>query len=171
MTNAFDQMAAMDRIEESPSGRATCRVCKKKIDQGALRFAEATEMGQRYLHLPCAATGSGPRLLGALERYEGEVPDRAALETQAKSAKGTPGAYPYLEQAKTSRSTCIACGQTIMKDTWRVAIGREVDTGMAKLIRPGYLHSKCAKGHAEVDVAKLKAQSADAPAEVLAEVG
>ncbi len=31
-----------DVIEASPSGRATCRTCKKKIDKGVVRFGEET---------------------------------------------------------------------------------------------------------------------------------
>ncbi|MGE0713510.1 MAG: hypothetical protein AB7N76_14300 [Planctomycetota bacterium] len=139
-----------DRIEEAVSGRASCRKCKGKIEKGQLRFGEVdftfSESGTyKWYHLPCAADRVPDKLRGALEAWEGEVPDREALE--AALAKGKKGKVaPRGELAPSGRASCLGCGEKIKKDELRLVVEREVDTGAFTAKRPGYLHLACAKG-------------------------
>ncbi len=168
-------------IEQAKSGRAKCRKCKQTIEKGALRFGEETvnafsdggEPSFLWYHLPCAAAAR-PKLLKAdLETYEGEVPDREALEkTMAASAgKEKPSAFPYAEHAPSGRSKCIACEETIEKGALRVAIEREVDTGSFVTKGAGYLHPGCALDFVEESdglLEQIKKNSTSLKAEELA---
>lgn len=76
------------RIELSASGRATCKTCGARIDKATLRLGEeyASQFGDggvavRWHHLVCAADALPDVLRDAMASYEGEIPDRAALET------------------------------------------------------------------------------------------
>lgn len=146
------------RIEVSPSGRAACRGCKKPIAKGELRFAETyvipgmdTE-GTRYFHLSCASTKAPAGLKQALDAYEGEIPERAALEEAIKTSAAKGGAksaaLPHADKAPTGRAKCIECGEAITKDSWRVAVEREIDTGTFVSKGAGYMHPGCALGWA-----------------------
>jgi len=170
-------------LEIAKSGRAKCRKCKQAIEKGALRFGEETvnafsdsgEPSYVWYHLGCAAKAK-PKLLKAdLDKHEGEVPDREELEkTMAASAgKEKPGKFPYVEHAPTGRSRCLACELGIEKDTLRVAIEREVDTGSFVTKGAGYLHAKCAPEFVEELEGLLegiKANSTALTAEDLAEL-
>ncbi|MBL8953611.1 MAG: hypothetical protein JNK82_22740 [Myxococcaceae bacterium] len=161
-------------IEESKSGRATCRTCRQKIEKGALRFGEETpnpfDAGQTshlWHHLLCAAQKRGGILKPVLDVYTGEVPNRAELEAAianppaSKSGGGPKAAFPYAERAATGRSRCIHCDEAIEKGALRVAVEREVDTGSFTRSGAGYLHPKCAvenTGDAELLV-KVKLNS------------
>ena len=142
-------------IETSPSGRAACRGCKKKIDKGELRFAETymipgtDQEGSRYFHLKCAATKVGAGLKEAMDAYEDEIPDKEELEELIKKApakKGGPpkGKFPAADKAPTGRARCIQCSEAIEKGSWRVAIEREIDTGTFVTKGAGYMHPGCA---------------------------
>ena len=141
-------------IEISPSSRAQCRGCKKKIDKGELRFAESymlpgtDQEGKRYFHLKCAAEKAGAGLQEAMNGYEGEIPDKAGLEELIKKAPpkkgGKPTKFPSADRAPTGRAKCIQCSEAIEKDSWRVAIEREIDTGTFMTKGAGYLHPGCA---------------------------
>src|SRR5206468_6967915 len=88
------------QIETSPSGRAQCRGCKKKIEKGDLRFAESymipgtDQEGSRYYHLMCAATKLGPQLQEAMGTFAGEIPNKAELEEAIKKAPVKKGGPP-----------------------------------------------------------------------------
>jgi ankyrin repeat protein len=144
-----DQSNDNDKIEVSPSNRATCKGCKKKIDKGILRFAFETEFeSYNYFHLECAAKKKDKRFKKAIDNYKGEIPDKDKLLTLASSAKsgGSPSVYPYAEHAKTSRSKCIKCGKAIEKDGLRIAIEREYESSAGGMMTgTGYLHVECAK--------------------------
>ncbi|MBE2250045.1 MAG: hypothetical protein IAE78_10875 [Myxococcus sp.] len=147
-----------DLIEESKSNRATCRTCKQKIDKAVLRFGEETpntfssDGGSSYFwhHLACAAGKVPAKVRAAMVNFGGPIPDREKLEAilaapPRASGKGAPrAAYPYAERASTSRSKCLHCGSAIEKDSMRVAVEREVDTGSFAATGPGYLHPGCA---------------------------
>lgn len=146
------------RIEVSPSGRASCRGCKKAVAKGELRFAETyvipgmdTE-GTRYFHLSCAATKAAAGLQQALASYEGEIPERAALEEAInKSAAKGPGKtapLPHADKAPTGRAKCMECREAIAKDSWRVAVEREIHAGAMQTTGAGYMHPGCALGWA-----------------------
>ncbi len=145
-------------IEESKSSRATCRTCRQKIDKGVLRFGEETpnqfnegEVSYFWHHLTCAATKKPALVNEALASFIGNVPDRPALEALLANAKvkAAPGErpFPFAERASTGRSKCMQCDEAIEKDSLRVAIEREVDTGTFVRKGPGYLHAACAKEH------------------------
>ncbi len=144
-----------DMIEEAKSGRASCRTCKKTIAKGELRLGEevpnafaAGEVTYQWHHLPCAAKKKPLVLEAALAETTVTVPDRATLETEIAANKKNqkPSAFPYAERAKTSRSTCLSCSESIEKGTLRVAVEREVDTGAFVTSGAGYLHAACAQG-------------------------
>lgn len=144
-------------IEMAKSGRSTCRVCKQGIPKGELRFGEETvnafsESGGTsfvWHHLQCAAQKKPYELSDALKTFEGEVPDRPALEATLKDAETkVKPRFPYAERSPSGRSKCIVCSETLEKGALRIAIEADVTTGgfMAKSAR--YLHPACAKEQA-----------------------
>lgn len=166
-----------DLIEESKSNRATCRTCRQKIDKGVLRFGEETvntfssDGGTSFFwhHLTCAAGKVPAKVQGALKVFTGAIPEREKLEAilaappKATARSGAPkAAYPYAEKASTGRSKCMQCDEAIAKDTWRVAVEREVDTGTFTSTGPGYLHPGCAAEYTgdEALLPKIKANTA-----------
>jgi hypothetical protein len=159
-------------IEAAKTGRASCRTCKKTIEKGQLRLGEevpnafaAGEMTFNWHHLPCAAQKKPGALKQALETTELEIPERSELdktiEASAKNEK--PTTFPYAENAPTSRSTCLGCGEKIEKGQLRIAVENEMDTGMFVRKGAGYLHPGCAIEHTgeepEVLFGKVKANS------------
>jgi hypothetical protein len=144
-------LGATMKLEVSPSGRASCRGCKKPVPKGELRFAESYALpgadaeGFRYWHLMCAAQKVPGNLKTALAAYDGDVPDRAALD--AAMAKGPSKAgdrpLPHVDRAPTGRARCMVCDVAIEKGSYRIAVEREVDTGSFITKGPGYLHPKC----------------------------
>ncbi len=148
-------------IEAAKSGRATCRTCKKKIDKGALRFGEAAEnqfdpdggMSLRWHHLECAAGAMPEKVKPALDEHDGEIANRDEIEKLiasggAKKKGGAQKSFPYAEKAPTGRSRCLECGEPIAKDTWRVALEREIDAGAFTRTGAGYLHPACVEAQA-----------------------
>jgi hypothetical protein len=145
-------------IEIAKTGRASCRSCKKPIGKGELRLGEevanafaAGETTYQWHHLPCAAKKKPVALEEALATTDVEVADKQALLTEIAANKKNqkPSTFPYAERAKTSRSTCISCNESIEKGTLRVAVEREVDTGSFVTSGAGYLHGACASGWIE----------------------
>ena len=153
-------------IENAKSSRASCRVCRKKIEKGEQRFGEEApnafdpDGGSSYFwhHLACAAQKKPAELKQALATFTGEIPNRAEIDAVLQSA---PPDFPYAERAPTGRSKCLACGSAIDKDALRVAIERQVDTGAFTTKGAGYLHVGCAKAHVNDPelLARLKAHS------------
>src|ERR1700733_5720402 len=139
-------------IEEAKSGRASCRTCKKAIAKGDLRFGEeaANAFGDtpsmRWHHLAGAAEKLPAELKVVLDSY-GDVPNRKELDKiMADSiAKGRakPGGLPYADRAPTGRAKCMQCEAAIEKDSVRIAVEREIDTGSMVTRGAGYLHPKC----------------------------
>lgn len=146
-------------IEEAKSGRASCRTCKKAIGKGELRlgveqmtqFSDTPSM--QWHHLLCAAGKLPGELKSALAGFEGDLPNRAEVEqamTDAiKSGKAKPGAFPYIDKAPTGRAKCMQCDETIEKDSFRVAVEREVEVGGMMRKSPGYMHPKCVAANLE----------------------
>ncbi len=140
------------KLEVSPSGRAGCRGCKKPVAKGEVRFAEsftlpgAEDVSYRYWHLPCAAVKLGANLKTALDAYEGELPERAAIElaiANAPKKAGKDRPLPHADRAPTARAKCIQCGEAIEKASLRIGIQREADAGSFAR-GPSYLHPPCA---------------------------
>ncbi len=146
-------------IEEAKSGRASCRTCKKTIGKGELRlgvevtnqFSDTPSMA--WHHLICAAGKLPGELREAMTTYEGDIPNKAEIETaiadSLKKGKGKPGGFPYLDRAPTGRAKCMQCEEPIGKDTFRVAVEREIDTGSMVTRGAGYMHTKCAVANLE----------------------
>jgi poly [ADP-ribose] polymerase len=141
-------------IEEAKSGRASCRTCKKTIVKGELRlgvevtnqFSDTPSMA--WHHLLCAAGKLPGELKDAMATYAGDIPNKAELETAMtetlKQGKGKPGGFPYVDRAPTGRAKCMQCEEPIAKDSFRVAVEREIDTGTMVTRGAGYMHTKCA---------------------------
>ncbi len=143
------------KIEPSPSGRASCRACKERIAKDVLRFGEEFAnqfsddggMAFRYYHLACAAKTHANELKAALAEYDGEVPDREALD--ALIATHLRPDFPYAERAPSGRARCRGCEVTIKKDELRVAFERVFDTGMGTQKSAAYVHPACLKTYLE----------------------
>lgn len=140
-------------IEEAKSGRASCRTCKQTIAKGDLRvgeevvnaFSDSGSMAYQWHHIACAAKKKPLVLEAALKDTTLTIPNREALEAEIAANKKNqkPGKFPYAERAKTSRSTCLSCSESIEKGTLRVAVEREVEVGAGTMSSAGYLHAAC----------------------------
>lgn len=145
-------------IEIAKSGRAGCRTCRQPIAKGELRFGEeapnafgdAGDMTFRWHHMKCAATKLPTELKGALDAFEGDVPNRAELDAAIAAAEASrPPPYPHADRAPTGRAKCLSCGEAIAKGALRVAIEREIERGMSTQKGAGYLHPACAAPYVE----------------------
>jgi hypothetical protein len=146
-------------IEEAKSGRASCRTCKKSIAKGELRLGVAAQTqfsdqpSMQWHHLLCAAQKLPAELADALAGYTGTVPNRAEIDAAMADARkkghAKPGGFPYLDRAPTSRAHCIQCREAITKDSFRVAVERQIDTGAMVTAGAGYLHPKCVAAYLE----------------------
>lgn len=140
-------------IEEAKSGRAACRTCKKPIAKGELRLGIETpnNFGDtpslQWHHLLCAAAKLPAELKAAMDEFSGTIPNKAeldkAMEDAIKGGKAKPGGYPHVDKAPTGRAKCMECGEAIAKDSWRVAVEREIEMGGNMARSAGYLHPKC----------------------------
>jgi hypothetical protein len=146
-------------IEEAKSGRASCRTCKKPIAKGELRFGEEAPNAfgdapsMRWHHLMCAAEKLPAELKTALETHPDPVPKRDELDKAMAEAlskgRGKPGGFPYADKAPTGRAKCIQCGELIEKDSIRVAVEREIETGGMVQKAARYMHPACVAANLE----------------------
>src|SRR5579859_464020 len=127
------------KIDVAPTGRATCRGCKKTIAKGEVRFGEEApsmyaddNTTYRYWHLACAAAKMANDLAPVLAGYEGEIADRAAIDALVREHMRPE--MPYLEHAANGRARCRGCDESIPKGELRVAFERvfEGPMGMQK---------------------------------------
>ena len=144
-----------DRIELATSGRARCRACRRPIDKGQERFAEAVPNpaaegeSQHYYHLACAADRRAKAfstLLAALDPPRPELAplaDAAALTLQHHRLERL-GA---IERSKSARAACRHCRENIEKGAWRVAL-QPIEDG--RLGTWGFLHLACVAAYAGV---------------------
>jgi poly [ADP-ribose] polymerase len=146
-------------IEEAKSGRASCRTCKKPIAKGELRFGEEApnafgdQPSLRWHHLMCAAEKLPAELKAALDAHPDPIPNRDELDkamTESLSkGRGKPGGFPYADRAPTGRARCIQCQQPIDKDSIRVAVEREIETGGMVQKAARYMHPACVAANLE----------------------
>jgi poly [ADP-ribose] polymerase len=146
-------------IEEAKSGRASCRTCKKPIAKGELRFGEEAPNAfgdapsMRWHHLMCAAEKLPAELKTALDAHTDPVPNRADLDRAMAEAlskgRGKPGGFPFADKAPTGRAKCIQCSQPIDKDSIRIAVEREIDTGGMVQKAARYMHPACVTANLE----------------------
>jgi hypothetical protein len=146
-------------IEEAKSGRAACRTCKKPIGKGELRlgveqvtqFSDTPSM--QWHHLLCAAAKLPAELKASLDEFSGTVPNRGELDKAMadalKKGNAKPAGFPYIDRAPTGRAKCMQCEEPIAKDSFRVAVEREIDTGSMVTRGAGYLHPTCVDGNLE----------------------
>jgi hypothetical protein len=142
------------KVEVAPSGRASCRGCKKTIGKGELRFGEEFAspyseeggMSFRYWHLACAATKMANELAEALSAYDGPPIEQRA-ELDAVIAEHTRPSMPYAERASTGRARCRSCEQGIPKGALRIAFERVYDGPMGPQKVAVYVHPKCVAGY------------------------
>jgi hypothetical protein len=165
------------KIDLAPTGRATCRGCRKPIAKGAARFGEEapnpySEDGatsHRYWHLACAATKLANELAPVLAAYDGPLPsaepgeDRAAIE--ALVAQHVRPEMPYLERAPNGRARCRACDESIAKGDLRVAFERTFEGPMGPQKGAAYVHAPCLGRYLERE--KEHGHEAPAAAELL----
>jgi hypothetical protein len=143
------------KIEPAPTGRASCRGCKQAIAKGELRFGEEFQnaysedggMSFRYWHLACAATKLANEVRDALAAYDGEVPDRGALEAVIEGHVRPE--FPYAEHAPNGRAKCRACEQSIKKGELRLAFERIFESPMGPTKGAAYTHPRCLTSYLE----------------------
>ncbi|MBA3542444.1 MAG: hypothetical protein H0T79_22705, partial [Deltaproteobacteria bacterium] len=101
----------------------------------------------QWHHLLCAAGKHAGELKETLATYDGDVPDREALdkaiEDAIKKGHAKPAGFPYIDRAPTGRAKCMQCEAAIPKDSFRVAVEREIDTGAMVTRGAGYMHPGC----------------------------
>jgi poly [ADP-ribose] polymerase len=154
----YRSLVAATTIEIAKSGRATCRACKKPIAKGELRFGlegtggfvDASTPTFMWHHLVCAAGKHPDETRAALAAYEGDIPDRAAVDAKLAEAEAKkPPPFPHADRAPTGRARCLECGEAIPKGALRVAIERDIERGMTTTKGAGYLHPACAAAYVE----------------------
>jgi len=144
-----------DRIELATSGRARCRACRRAIDKGSERFAEAVPNpaaegeSQHYYHLACAAERRPKAFAGLVPSLDPPRPDLAPL---AEAAALTLAHHRLerlggLERAKSARAACRQCREPIEKDAWRVAL-QPIEDG--RLATWGFVHLACVANYAGI---------------------
>lgn len=107
--------------------------------------------GSRYWHMECAAKKLASTLQPVLAAYEGEVPERAALDELIEKApkKPKPKPFPHADRAPTGRARCQHCTEPLEKGSWRIVIERDVETGPMVTRGAGYVHPACLFAWAE----------------------
>ena len=138
-----------DRIELATSGRSRCRACRRAIDKGGERFAEAVPNpvadgeSQHYYHLDCAAERRPKAFAALLPTLDPPRPDLAPLGLNAQLALEHPRLerLGVLERAKSARAACRRCRDSIDKGAWRLAL-QPIEEG--RLGAWGFIHLTCA---------------------------
>src|SRR3974390_1127758 len=162
------------KIEVAPSGRASCRGCKKTIEKGVLRFGEEFKnpyseeggMSYRYWHLPCAATKLANELAPGPGAYEGHVPEREELRSLV--AQNRRPELPHAERAPNGRARCRACDESIAKGELRVAFERTFEGPMGPQKGAGYVHAGCLARYLERE--KTQGNEVPEPAALAAQI-
>jgi hypothetical protein len=162
------------KVEIAPTGRASCRGCKKTIAKGTPRFAEEFQspysedggLSHRYWHLPCAATKMANELAPALAAYEGELEGRAEVEALVREHMRPE--MPFGEHAPNGRARCRACDESIGKGELRVAFERLFEGPMGPQKGAAYAHARCLAKYLERE--KSFGREAPAPADLLAAI-
>ncbi|MBI4575468.1 MAG: hypothetical protein HY722_04300 [Planctomycetes bacterium] len=152
-------------LQESPSGRARCRKCRKPIPKGVVRvaarfpapFGDEEGLATHYLHLRCAARRTPGLLVGLLDAGPAmDVGDPDALRELARRAEEGAASrvelrYPYVEQAPNGKAKCYACGRLVVEGSHRLVVLRTVDAGRFTARRKSFLHAACAAFYGEED--------------------
>lgn len=134
-------------IEAAKSSRSKCGECKKKIEQGELRFGAYQERwdSYRWYHLACGAAQGREDFIAAAEDF-GLDNIEQILEDAKNIGKGTK--TPRVEEASSGRSKCVVCEEKIEKGALRGVLFREVDTDVW---RKGFTHVPCMSEVSDLD--------------------
>lgn len=146
-------------LEAAKTGRAKCRGCHARIEQGELRFGERVPNlygdGETTLwfHVRCAAFKRPEPFLAAVEPAEGAEPPPVPPDVRRWLDAARLGAlHPRLprlhgaEQASTGRARCRHCRQPIARGSWRLAL---VYFEEYRFEPSGYLHAACGPAYFE----------------------
>jgi hypothetical protein len=143
-------------IEPATSGRAKCRGCGQKIEQGEPRFGErrpnAFGDGETtlWLHPSCAALKRPEPFLEALAAQTAApaplLAQPAAAALKATAERGLAHRrLPRLdgaERAATGRARCRSCREPIEKGSWRLTL---VFFEEYRFEPAGFIHAACAE--------------------------
>ena len=135
-------------FEPASSGRAKCRGCGQRIEQGELRFGEripnpyAEGETTLWFHPLCAAYKRPESLLEALGQPEVNVPSREVLEGAARgsSAHRRLPRIDGAERAPTGQAKCRSCHEPIARGNWRI---RLVFYEEGRFSPGGFVHLGC----------------------------
>lgn len=143
-------------IEPSPSARATCRACGRKIAAGERRFGERLpnpyddEGGEmtRWFHLACAAFARPESFLETLPRSEEPIENRTLLEDEARlgMAHRRLPRVRQAERASSGRAACRSCRKAIEKGAWRIALAYYEE---GRFVPSGFIHVRCVPSYLE----------------------
>jgi hypothetical protein len=135
-------------FEPATSGRAKCRGCGQRIEQGELRFGEripnpyAEGETTLWFHPLCAAYKRPEAMLEALGQPEVNVPSREALERAARgsSAFRRLPRIDGAERAPSGQAKCRSCHEPIARGDWRI---RLVFYEQGRFSPGGFVHLAC----------------------------
>jgi hypothetical protein len=141
-------------FEPASSGRAKCRGCGRRIEQGELRFGEripnpfAEGETTLWFHPLCAAYKRPESMLETLGQKPEGVPDPEALERAARgsSAHRRLPRIDGAERAPTSQAKCRSCHEPITRGAWRI---RLVFYEEGRFSPAGFVHLACRAAYFE----------------------
>ncbi|HSS28070.1 MAG TPA: hypothetical protein VLL50_08945 [Usitatibacter sp.] len=139
-------------FEHAASGRAKCRGCRQAIAKGELRFGEnlPNPFGEgevtHWFHPACAAYKRPEAFLEGLPVAAVEVPDREALEGNARATLEAPRLTRIdgAERSPTSQARCRHCKEPIEKGTWRIRLVFHEEGNFSP---GGFIHVACRKDY------------------------
>ena len=135
-------------FENATSGRSKCRGCRQAIAKGELRFGEnlPNPFGEgevtHWFHPACAAYKRPYAFLEGLSAAAIEVPDREALERNARSTLEAPRLTRIdgAERSPTGQARCRHCKEPIEKGTWRIRLVFHEEGNFSPA---GFIHVAC----------------------------
>ena len=135
-------------FERASSGRAKCRGCGRRIEQGEVRFGEripnpfAEGETTLWFHPLCAAYKRPEAVLETLTQAPESVPSPEALERAARGS-AAHRRLPRIsgaERAPTSQAKCRSCHEPITRGAWRI---RLVFYEEGRFNPAGFVHLAC----------------------------
>jgi hypothetical protein len=141
-------------FEPAPTGRAKCRGCGRRIEQGELRFGEripnpfAEGETTLWFHPLCAAYKRPESMLAALEQSPEKPPAAEALERAARgsAAQRRLARIDGAERAPSGQAKCRNCREPIAKGVWRI---RLVFYEEGRFSPSGFVHLGCRAAYFE----------------------
>ena len=141
-------------FEPAPTGRAKCRGCGQRIEQGELRFGErianpfAEGETTLWFHPLCAAYKRPESMLATLEQSPEKPPSAEAIERAARgnSAHRRLPRIDGAEHAPSSQAKCRHCREPIAKGAWRI---RLVFYEEGRFSPSGFVHLGCRAAYFE----------------------